>query len=195
MQVIQQQSNVTYYSFWLLTKLTYITFRLPHVQAIITGFQFAARRARSRTSEAISPAHTKLDEQRRRETIAHFACAQRRTGTSFVPRSFSTLKSVSGFRETRVRKSAVFLNVRKPQQRGTLRRKVKHMFIALVRSAKIERFTQWLHGVVRENGSGILMRMWIIQMVPNLAFHHYLPNKHRINSVKKLHSILHKVLQ
>ena len=116
----------------------------------------------ARASEAIFPAHTKLDEKRRHEKggkLLHFLSAWRRTGTSFFPRSFSTLKSVAGFRETRVWESAVFVNVRIPQKRETLRRKVKYMFIALVRSAKIEQFTQWLHGVICENGLDILMQM------------------------------------
>ena len=89
----------------------------------------------------------------------------------FCPQIFLYIKDCFGeTRETLVWKSAVlvvFANVQIPQKQETLRRKVKHMFIALVRSAKIEQFTQWLHGIIRENGSGILMQMPMIQMVQN----------------------------
>ena len=57
-------------------------------------------------------------------------------------------------------KNAVFVNFQVPQRQIILCQKVKAMFIAPVRCAKIMQFTRWSHGVMCKSESGILMLVY-----------------------------------
>ena len=57
-------------------------------------------------------------------------------------------------------KNAVFVNFQVPQRQIILCQKVKAMFIAPVRCAKIVQFTRWSHGVMCKSESGILVLVY-----------------------------------
>ena len=119
MQVIQQQSNVTYYSFWLLTKLTYITFRLPHVQAIITGFQFAARRARSKCFGSHSSCPHEVGWTTKARNYCAFRLRIEKNWHEFCPQIFLDIEECFRFqRNTSTEKRSIFKCSKTPVARN-----------------------------------------------------------------------------